>query len=249
MTDETYNEIRQRDKVLRDAIRLEENSRPPMPKDLNTRLMQRVEKEVGSKPKRTVRLWPWIVAACVAGVMVVFLTPPKDNATVSEGESIASVCIDTVKRQIESITGDKPETHIASNETKTKTKTKTVTNTKTKTKTKTETETKTKTGTKQVAMAQKSAVTASSQANKKESIATSTAHTAHDMAATNRPAVNSQSRVLTERDIPVTRPENLKYTKEELALMKQQANEAYIKWVELELEIAKYNQEQTALNR
>ena len=239
MTDETYNEIRQRDKVLRDAIRLEENSRPPMPKDLNTRLMQRVEKEVGSKPKRTVRLWPWIVAACVAGVMVVFLTPPKDNATVSEGESIASVCIDTVKRHIESITGNKPETHIASNETKTKTKTKT----------KTETETKTKTGTKQVAMAQKSPVTAPSQVNKKESIATSTAHAAHDMAATNRPAVNSQSRVLTERDIPVTRPENLKYTKEELALMKQQANEAYIKWVELELEIAKYNQEQTALNR
>lgn len=230
MTDETYNEIRQRDKVLRDAIRLEENSRPPMPKDLNTRLMQRVEKEVGSKPKRTVRLWPWIVAACVAGVMVVFLTPPKDNATVSEGESIASVCIDTVKRHIESITGNKPETHIASNETKTKTKTKTVTNTKTKTKT--ETETKTKTGTKQVAMAQKSPVTAPSQVNKKESIATSTAHAAHDMAATNRPAVNSQSRVLTERDIPVTRPENLKYTKEELALMKQQANEAYIKWVE-----------------
>ena len=239
MTDETYNEIRQRDKVLRDAIRLEENSRPPMPKDLNTRLMQRVEKEVGSKPKRTVRLWPWIVAACVAGVMVVFLTPPKDNATVSEGESIASVCIDTVKRHIESITGNKPETHIASNETKTKTKTKT----------KTETETKTKTGTTQVAMAQKSPVTAPSQVNKKESIATSTAHAAHDMAATNRPAVNSQSRVLTERDIPVTRPENLKYTKEELALMKQQANEAYIKWVELELEIAKYNQEQTALNR
>ena len=241
MTDETYNEIRQRDKVLRDAIRLEENSRPPMPKDLNTRLMQRVEKEVGNKPKCTVRLWPWIVAACVAGVMVVFLTPPKDNATVSEGESIASVCIDTVKRHIESITGDKSETHIASNETKTKTKTKTGTGTKTKT--------GTKTGTKQVAMAQKSPVTAPSQVNKKESIATSTAHTAHDMAATNRPAVNSQSRVLTERDIPVTRPENLKYTKEELALMKQQANEAYIKWVELELEIAKYNQEQTALNR
>lgn len=54
-------------------------------------------------------------------------------------------------------------------------------------------------------------------------------------------------RVLTERDIPITRPENLKYTKEELALMKKQANEAYLKWIELELEIARYNQEQTAL--
>jgi len=52
--------------------------------------------------------------------------------------------------------------------------------------------------------------------------------------------------VLTERDIPITRPENYKYTPEEIALMKKQAREAYLKWVELELEIAKYNQEKTA---
>jgi hypothetical protein len=51
---------------------------------------------------------------------------------------------------------------------------------------------------------------------------------------------------LTERDIPITRPENYKYTPEEIALMKKQANEAYLKWVELELEIAKNNLEQTA---
>jgi hypothetical protein len=52
--------------------------------------------------------------------------------------------------------------------------------------------------------------------------------------------------VLTERDIPITRPENYEYTPEEIALMKKQANEAYLKWVELELEIAKYHIEQTA---
>ena len=54
--------------------------------------------------------------------------------------------------------------------------------------------------------------------------------------------------MLTERDIPITRPENYEYTPEEIALMKKQAREAYLKWVELELEIAKYNQEQTANN-
>lgn len=54
--------------------------------------------------------------------------------------------------------------------------------------------------------------------------------------------------ILTERDLPVTRPENYKYTPEEIALMKRQAAEAYLKWVELELEIAKYNQDQTANN-
>jgi hypothetical protein len=52
--------------------------------------------------------------------------------------------------------------------------------------------------------------------------------------------------VLTERDIPITRPENYHYTPEELALMRRQADEAYLKWMQLELEIAKYNQEQTA---
>lgn len=52
--------------------------------------------------------------------------------------------------------------------------------------------------------------------------------------------------VLTERDIPITRPENYKYTPKEIALLKRQAAEAYLKWVELELEIAKHSQEQTA---
>jgi hypothetical protein len=51
---------------------------------------------------------------------------------------------------------------------------------------------------------------------------------------------------LTERDSPITRPENYHYTPEELALMRRQADEAYLKWVELELEIAKHHLEQTA---
>ena len=57
---------------------------------------------------------------------------------------------------------------------------------------------------------------------------------------------NLKVATLSERDIPVTRPENYHYTPEEIALMKRQANEAYLKWMELELEIMKYNQEQTA---
>ena len=51
---------------------------------------------------------------------------------------------------------------------------------------------------------------------------------------------------LTERDIPITRPENYHYTPEEIALLKKQANEAYLKWVELELEISKYTLEKMA---
>ena len=51
---------------------------------------------------------------------------------------------------------------------------------------------------------------------------------------------------LTESDIPITRPENYKHTPEELALLRKQADEAYLKWVELELEISKNNLQQTA---
>ena len=59
-------------------------------------------------------------------------------------------------------------------------------------------------------------------------------------------SANTRPQTLTERDIPITRPENYKHTPEEIALLKRQADEAYLKWVELELEIAKYNLEQTA---
>lgn len=55
-----------------------------------------------------------------------------------------------------------------------------------------------------------------------------------------------QQVVLTERDIPISRPENYRYTPEELALMRRQANEAYVKWMELEMEIMKYQFEQIA---
>ena len=60
--------------------------------------------------------------------------------------------------------------------------------------------------------------------------------------------LGGQPAVLTERDIPITRPENYRYTPEEIALLKKQADEAYVKWVQLELEIAKHNLEQTANN-
>ena len=65
-------------------------------------------------------------------------------------------------------------------------------------------------------------------------------------AAAQAATANARPQTLTERDIPITRPENYKHTPEEIALLKRQADEAYLKWVELELEIAKYNLEQTA---
>ena len=69
-------------------------------------------------------------------------------------------------------------------------------------------------------------------------------------AATTVPKAVAEEEMVTmsERDIPITRPENYKYTPEELAQLKKQAAEAYLKWVELELEISKNNLQQTAQN-
>jgi hypothetical protein len=58
------------------------------------------------------------------------------------------------------------------------------------------------------------------------------------------PQPAAKMKVITERDIPITRPENYQHTPEEIALLKKQAAEAYLKWVELELEISRNNLEQ-----
>ena len=42
---------------------------------LKQEVMEKARVEV--TPRRTVRLWPWLVAACVVGFMIMFLMPPK----------------------------------------------------------------------------------------------------------------------------------------------------------------------------
>ena len=75
MTEEKLNALRQQDTNLRDALKMDEAERAPMPADLNERLMQRMATQE-KKPRRIV-IWPWIAAACVAGVLMIWLTPPK----------------------------------------------------------------------------------------------------------------------------------------------------------------------------
>lgn len=42
------------------------------------------------KPIRTIRIWPWAVAACVVGVLIMFLMPPKTNNKVVEDMHIVA---------------------------------------------------------------------------------------------------------------------------------------------------------------
>ena len=221
MTEEKLNVLRQQDTNLRDAIWQEETERPQMPADLNERLMQRLAKEE-KKPRRII--WPWIAAACVAGVLMIWLTPPKEASTdvVAKNKPKVErpVKVDRPKtKEVEPEAPQPEETPIQVEKVKVPTSVP-------------KHETK--------LLAQETTTVESPEAPTAE-------ETHQDLAVTETAKPQPEPVMLTERDIPVTRPENYKYTPEELALMKKQANEAYMKWVELELEIAKQTMEQTAL--
>ena len=227
MTEERINALRQADTSLRDALRRDEEERPKMPADLNERLMQRVTNEE-KKPRRII--WPWIAAACVAGVMMIWLTPPKDTTkdVVAEKTVVEQPIID---KKVE-------ETKIA--EAETKTPQPVITAAKEK-----DAKERIITAKREpMLLAKETSVTHTPEVTMS---ATPTAEEPHlDLAVTETPKTQEKTVTLTERDIPMTRPENYKYTPEELALMKKQANEAYLKWAELELEISKYYLEQIA---
>ena len=230
MKEDYIETLRQQDTNLRDAIRLEEEALPPMPTDLNARLMQRVAKEE-KKPRRIV--WPWIAAACAAGVLMIWLTPPKVTPEDDVAKQKPKVEQQTPspalplngKEVVSPETFKVEESAIA----------------------KAETEKASRRTTPRQEKTENAQMTPPSQA---EEPATDLLAVQETEVSTPLPSGEGQGGgsvvTLTERDIPITRPENYKYTPEEIALLKQQANEAYLKWVELELEISKYTLEKMA---
>ena len=216
MREDKINNLAQTDVNLRDAIQQEELQLPQMPADLNARLMQRISAQ---QPRRQRRVWPWIAAACVAAILVVYLTPPKfwqgsadDTAqtmlahgTVTVADAPSAPAADSVKRQ-EPIA---PAAPAAQPKAKKKLRRNPVV-------------------VPDKLMAAQTAV--------------DSAQPVLVAAAAPQPA--AKMKVITERDIPITRPENYQHTPEEIALLKKQAAEAYLKWVELELEISRNNLEQ-----
>ena len=216
MNEDQLNTLRQQDKNLRDAIRMDEMERPQMPADLNARLMKRMAEEQ-AKPQRRRMVWPWIAAACVAAVIAVYLTPPKDTTSPltplqeARGTTEAENVVEAPVNNAEQPAAQPVQAPI-----------------------------------KRIVAKVKKSETPSVMPQEQP------ATTEQLLAQETKPAekkVEEKSVTLTERDIPITRPENYKYTPEEIALMKKQANEAYLKWVELEMEIAKNNLEQTAQNQ
>ena len=213
----------QNDAALRDAIRLDEMEAPKMPSDLNARLMKRMAAEAPTA-SRTRKLWPWIAAACAVAFIAVFITPPKFG---TEGtEMVAKV--EKTEAPAQTAPTPAPEAVVA------------------------KAEHIAPVAPKAAPVAPKATKAAAKPANaapaKPEAIEPAVEHVL--AAATTVPKAVAEEKMVTmsERDIPITRPENYKYTPEELAQLKKQAAEAYLKWVELELEISKNNLQQTAQN-
>ena len=219
MREDKINTWAQADVNLRDAIQQEEQQLPQMPADLNARLMQRMSAQ---QPRRQRRVWPWIAAACVAAILVVYLTPPKfwqgGGADYTAQTDVRGQCPGR------DLPGSRPLTSAADSQKPHQ----------------------------PVAPVAPAAHPKAKKLRRNPVVVPDklmAAQTAPDSAqpvlvAAAAPQPAAKMKVITERDIPITRPENYQHTPEEIALLKKQAAEAYLKWVELELEISRNNLEQ-----
>jgi hypothetical protein len=221
MKEEQLNSLRQQDNALREALRQDEAELPQMPADLNARLMKRMAQE---KPvAKTRRLWPWVAAACVAAFIIVNIMPPKASPPAPLAKERGVVTPDTHRAEKPMIAEVEREAAQPAATTKAK-------------------KAKARTNVVKHDVALLAQETTATESVTPEVKAEEEAKPELAQAVTQ----DAKPMTLTERDIPITRPENYKYTPEEIALLKKQADEAYLKWVELELEIAKHHLEQTA---
>ena len=249
----------QQDENLREALRQEEAALPQMPADLNDRLMKRLHHE---RRQRHFAVWPWVAAACVAAVVAVLLPSreSRDEAMTGSGElqtrtsSLATgqdsrISLQETKDMASPTTVQdsrmtNPDTHnrrtakTIGREAELETKTPRLLTHPSSPVAKVHPEEHGETTRKAEELLAQGKTTDMSQE----------VTAIDEMASADLPRVQAkpQQVVLTERDIPISRPENYRYTPEELALMRRQANEAYVKWMELEMEIAKHQLEQIA---
>ena len=253
------NHSKLQDENLREALRQDEAVLPQMPADLNGRLMKRLHHE---RRQRHFAVWPWVAAACVAAVVAVLLPSreSRDEAMTGSGElqtrtsSLATGQGSRINLQetkdmaspttVQDSRMTNPDTHnrrtakTIGREAELETKTPRLLTHPSSPVAKVHPEEHGETTRKAEELLAQGKTTDMSQE----------VTAIDEMASADLPRVQAkpQQVVLTERDIPISRPENYRYTPEEIALMRRQANEAYVKWMELEMEIMKYQYEQVA---
>lgn len=217
---ERYN-----DTDLREALRRKYSDTPQLPSDFMASMKQRMEADVheDQKPAPTIRRWRWMAAAaCLLFIIGIgFTLWPKHEAQTVQPQ---------VAQKIEQPQTEQPKTiepQVVEPEA-------------------IEPETVQEPQAEPAKVRTQPLVTKAEPKTELAKAETTTEPTEEIIVDTPPAPETDMAQTLTERDIPITRPENYKYTPEEIALLKKQANEAYLKWVELELEISRYTLEQTA---
>lgn len=172
-----------------------------------------------SRPRR-LRLIPWLAAACVVGILVIFLTPPKDSGTATS-ENVTAATTENVTTATTSKSSASAD--IGQNGQQGSVKPKTSENPK------------------------KEKLIAAAPAKRKRTADEHAPKECRQTAATRDSLDNGQwATLISETDLPITCPENAKYTPEEIEQLKRQARQAYLNWIRLEIEIASHNLQQTA---
>lgn len=178
-----------------------------------------------SRPRR-LRLIPWLAAACVAGILVIFLTPPKDNNKATPAARVAKIRQTEQPRSVTSIeTGILgKEKYIAAVPAERK-----------------------RTDTRRTSPKCRQTATTGKEIATKYGETTDNSNTNADTAtAAGSPNDAQWATLISETNLPITCPENAKYTPEEIEQLKRQARQAYLNWIRLEIEIASHNLQQTA---
>jgi len=179
-----------------------------------------------SRPRR-LRLIPWLAVACVAGILVIFLTPPKDSGTTASGNATAATTESSTTATSESSTTATSESSTAADIGQTgqpgSVKPTTSENPK------------------------KEKYIAATPAGRKRTADRHAPKECTATAAANDSIDDGQwATLISETNLPITCPENAKYTPEEIEQLKRQARQAYLNWIRLEIEIASHNLQQTA---
>lgn len=231
---------------LREAVSRREKRLPRMTDGLNASLMERLEKESGADRKRVRTIWPWIAAASVAALIAVLLAPPRTPADgLADDAPLVAQADEMQPEQTvpdDNVVPEEPETEVPF------VQEATVETPFAQEKTVERPEKEIKQHQK-VEVKEEETVTDSVETSVTDQILRLNTIPESLLAAISAQASETEAEVLTENDFPITNPENLKHTEEEIAILQEKANEAYLKWWELELEIANYYlDKQTAQN-
>lgn len=177
------------------------------------------EYEDAVRPRRNLHIGFWLAAACVAGILFLFLMPPEDGIAEQETPPpVAELVRDTTSNEIppvrKAVTDEEPEPEIMP---------RTISQVTTE---------------RLIARAEVAEETETDSAEDKELLAVTPAtDIQHEEAEILTAQADEVPQEAQETSLTITYPERLKYTPEEMKKLKEIAREKYLEWIQLEQEI------------